>query len=327
MQMNGTTNGMINNNGVGYLKQLLKIDPASANMFAQEYASPAQGFAAQNQTLNTLLGQQGAMDRLLVGNQASTEQLLERLKSAEKIVKIQQEGANSRNEATIQATNNRQEEKYQHDVALAELKKQLEIYGKQADFEMEFGRLVDAYGGDVNKATEIYITNKYHNAFDSIYQDFKNGKKSAEAIEEANKFFKKNFEMVDIYLDDGNLESAKNILTTMETDLAGNESKYNTVIGEGDVRDIMNRIKLYRSAADGEISLDKMRQMQATMTAPSDINSFNRINHDTKANEDAKKVGKIGATKAKAYQNFKNAVEERIKSGKINPRGSLGLPF
>ena len=91
MQMNGTTDGVINNNGVGYLKQLLKIDPASANMFAQEYASPAQGFAAQNQTLNTLLGQQGAMDRLLVGNQAAMEQLLEKLKTSKEIAKMNDE--------------------------------------------------------------------------------------------------------------------------------------------------------------------------------------------------------------------------------------------
>ena len=66
MQMNGTTDGVINNNGVGYLKQLLKIDPASANMFAQEYASPAQGFAAQNQTLNNILNNDNALQRLLL---------------------------------------------------------------------------------------------------------------------------------------------------------------------------------------------------------------------------------------------------------------------
>jgi len=255
------------------------------------------------------------------------EQLLERLKSAKDVAELQQAGATSRTAATIQAAADRQAAKYNYDVALKKLQSQLDIFGDQAKFETEFGRLVDAYGGDAGKATEIYITNKYHSAFDLIYKKYKDNQKSAEAVEEANKFFKKNFEMVDIYLNDGNLESAKNILNTMETDLAGNELKYNTVIGEDDVRDVMNRIKLYQKAANGDISLDEMRRLQAEFTAPNDINSFNKINHDEAANADAKKVAKIGAQKAKEQQKIKEAIEKRIESGNYNPRGLLGLPF
>lgn len=327
MQMDGTTNGVINNNGIGYLKQLSKIDPTSANIFMQEYASPAQGLHFQTQTLNNILNNDSALQRTLLNNQASYQQLLERLASAEKIAELQQAGANARNDADNKAASERQAAKYNYDVSLAELKKQLDIFGKQADFEMEFNRLVNAYGGDVGKATEIYITSKYSPAFNLIYKKAKDDKKAAEAVEEANKFFKKNFEVVDIYLADGNLESAKNILTTMETDLAGNESKYNTVIGNGDVRDIMNRIKLYQRAANGEITLDEMRKLQAELTAPSNISGLNQFNHDDKANKDAKKVGEIGANKAKEWQKTKKAIEERQRAGRYNPGGSLGLPF
>lgn len=253
MQMNGTTNGVINNNGVGYLKQLLKIDPASANMFAQEFASPAQGFAAQNQTLNNILNNDNALQRLLLNIAAQQQHQDKDIQARFGILDKQQTWQGEQNALNRDLDIKRLNATQAKELAKNELEFQKFIYNNDPEIQIQkakyyadwiFGEgdspekqqwiatSLNAHHKPLDMKKSDEVSNQVHNRLQTIKQALLNGE-----------------------VDDDNNEVAKTELASLKADLRNTEKDFYGKLDPKIYHDAMRMTDYYDKVINGNMSL------------------------------------------------------------------------
>ena len=253
MQMNGTDNGVINSNGIGYLKQLSKIDPVSANIFLQEYASPAQGAAWQNQTYNTMLGQQGANQRLSLSILAQQQHQDKDIQARFGILDKQQTWQGEQNALNRDLEIKRLDATQARALAKNELELQKFIYNNDPEIQAQkvkyyadwiFGEgdspekqqwiatSLNAHHKPSDTKKNDEVSNQVHNRLQTIKQALLNGE-----------------------VDDDNNEVAKNELAKLKADLRDTEKDFYGKLDPKIYHDAMRMTDYYDKVINGNMSL------------------------------------------------------------------------
>ena len=160
--------------------------------------------------------------------------------------------------------------------------------------ELEF--LTRAFGGDEQKAMEVYTVQNYPNYF-KINRDA-NGNIQLTDKEKVANLTSSRFAAIEYFLGKNDFETAQSFIQQYRDALTSDEFKYAEQLDGASVTYALTVLDLYQKVSEGKLTLEEMQNLLKGGRGNS-VADLSRANNDNAANAKAKKIGEQKAAELK----------------------------
>ena len=157
----------------------------------------------------------------------------------------------------------------------------------QDKMDTEIQNLTRLFGGDQQKAAELYLAQHYGNGLKLLNND-------SEILKDEQKlanFTDGCFGAIEYFIKAGNYEQAQTLIDDFKTKLLGDDFKYAESMNGARMQYFLTQLNSYEKAVTNKYTPEELEEMKNGGRGK----SLAEVNHDTAANTKAKKIGEQAA--------------------------------